>query len=333
MILKDKMYSIPTWSKELFLNRWCDYIELLCIEGKDGLVSKDDIIEMLSVGTEERGSDSHATISDKIVQQVNSMFEQIAYRCNVVSSYYPFTYEDGCLCLRDSLDKKHMQYICLLICSSIAFLDKSSRTKLTTYFEENCIYFFKYLVSNDAEVYLFGTSREGDKFTGNLKTRLGQLAECFGARTTKDLDDDPQFNASAGDEGIDLVAFNKLDSASHIPIAIGQCTCSYSKWEDKQKDISREYWRYKISPLPPYTEYMFVPFFCRNAAGKFEHRTTITTCLMDRLRLIKLLELHEDIFDNIDNEYQIELIEACCGDEFKQKIASILVDDEVDVSA
>ena len=85
--------------------------------------------------------------------------------------------------------------------------------------------------------------------------------------------------------------------------------------------------------MPPYTEYMFVPFFCRNAAGKFEHPTTITTCLIDRLRLIKLLELHEDIFDNIDNEYQIELIEACCGDEFKQKITSILVDDEVDVSA
>ena len=29
----------------------------------------------------------------------------------------------------------------------------------------------------------------------------------------------------------------------------------------------------------------------------------------------------------------MELIEACCGDEFKQKITSILVDDEVDVSA
>lgn len=333
MIQKDKLYSMPTWSKEQVLNRWCDYIELLCIEGKDSLISKDDIIEILSVGTEEKGSDSHATHSDRIVQQVNSMFEQIEYRYNTVSNYYPFIYEDGCLYLQENLNEKHLQYICVLVCSNIKFLDKSSSTKMAMYFEEYCIHFFKYLVSNDAEVYLFGTSREGDKFTGNLRTRLGQLAECFGARTTRDLDEDPQFDVPAGDEGIDLVAFNKLDVASHIPIAIGQCTCSYSKWEDKQKDISREFWRYKISPLPPYTEYMFVPFFCRNATGKFEHPTTITTCLIDRLRLLKLLELHEDILGNIDNEYQMTLIGICCGDEFKQKIEDLLSTNNIIASA
>lgn len=329
MILKDKLYSTPTWSKEQVLNRWCDYIELLCIDGKDGLVSKDDVIEMLSVEVEEKGSDSYAKISDKIVQQVNSMFEQISYRYNTIPNYYPFIYEDGCLCLQGRLNERHVQYICMLICSSVAFLDKSSSTKMTTFFEEYCINFFKHLVSNDAEIYLFGTSREGNRFTGNLKTRLGQLAECFGARTSKDLDEDPQFNVPAGDEGIDLVAFNKIDSASHIPIAIGQCTCSYLEWENKQKDISREFWRYKISPLPPYTEFMFVPFFCRNATGKFEHPTTITTCLIDRLRLIKLLELHEEILNNIDKESQMQLIETCCGAEFKQKIVDLFVEHDI----
>lgn len=320
MILKDKLHSMQTWSRDHVINRWCDYIELLCIEDKDGLVSKDDIIEMLSTETEERGSDSHACIADRIVQQVNLMFEQIDYRYNAIPRYYPFIYKDDCLCLRKSFNKKFAQYICLLICSSIAFLDKSSMGKMTTYFEEYCVHFFKYLVSKDAEIYLFGTSRTGEKFAGNLKVRLRQLAECFGARTTKDLDDDPQFNVPAGDEGIDLVAFNKLDSASHVPIALGQCTCSYLKWENKQKDISREFWRYKISPLPPYMEYMFVPFFCRNATGKFEHPTTITTCLIDRLRLVKLLELHEEILENIDGQYQMQLINECCGDEFIKKI-------------
>lgn len=334
MIQKDKVQRAPDWSREQDLNRWCDYIELLCIDGTDGLVSKDDIIEILSRECEEKGSDSHATNSDKIVHQINAMFEQIAYRNENISLYYPFVYEDGCLYFKEQLDKRQLQYIFLLICSSIAFLDGSSSSKMTKSFEEYCLPFFKCLVASDAETYLFGTSRSGTKFTGNLRSRVNQLADYFGIRTTKDFDDDPQFDVSGGDEGIDLVAFNKLDSASHIPIALGQCTCSYLEWENKQKDISREVWIHKISPLPNYAEYMFVPFFCRNATGKFEHPTTITTCLIDRLRLIKLLELHEDILGNIDSEYQMTLIETCCGDKFKQKIAGLLVtNDSISASA
>ena len=158
MIQKDKVQRIPDWSREQDLNRWCDYFELLCIDGTDGLVSKDDIIEIFNRESEEKGSDSHAINLDKIVHQVNTMFEQIAYRNESIPLYYPFVYEDGCLCLKEQLNKGQLQYIFLLICSSVAFLDGSSRSKVTMSFEEYCLPFFKCLVSSDAETYLFGTS-------------------------------------------------------------------------------------------------------------------------------------------------------------------------------
>lgn len=307
MLLKDKLYNIPDWSKERELNRWCDYIELMCIDEKDGLLSQDDIVMMLNMEADEKGSELHAKNADKIAYQVNLMYEQIAYRHVAIPDYYPFEYEDGCLFVKKNLNEKHVQYMFLLICSSIAFLDNSSSIKMTHSFEAYCIHYFEYLVSPDSEVHLFGTAREGEMFTGNLRNRLNRLAECFGARTTKSFDADSQFDVPSGDEGIDLVAFNKLDSATHIPIAIGQCTCSYLNWENKQKDISREYWRYKMEPLPPFEEYMFVSFFCRNANGKFENPTTITTCLIDRLRIFRLMELHNELLNNIDVLGQIQL--------------------------
>ena len=39
-----------------------------------------------------------------------------------------------------------------------------------------------------------------------------------------------------------------------------------------------------------YAQYMFVPFSCHNSRGKFCNETRIKTYLIDRLRIIKLIE-------------------------------------------
>ena len=135
----------------------------------------------------------------------------------------------------------------------------------------------------DARTELFGTTRDTNLFHGNLRSRIEQLAEFLGAQTTKTMDADKRYDRiKAGDAGLDIVSFLKLDEASHIPVALAQCTCSYDEWINKQESINSDTWRTRIDPIAPFWRYMYVPFYCHNASGKFEQLTDIHTCLIDR---------------------------------------------------
>lgn len=68
-------------------------------------------------------------------------------------------------------------------------------------------------------------------------------------------------------------------------------------------------------------------FFCRDANGKFENETTITTCLIDRMRILKIIERHEDeIYTNISVKEQLKKIECYCGNEFSNSIKKLCKD-------
>lgn len=313
MLLLEKINNIPNWSLEHERNRWCDYIELQCLINVDNLISKDDII-MLFSEEGDSGQESHCKNYDKLCNYIEALFDQINYRSKAIPLFYPFEYNEGCLRIKKEFDKNIFQYIFLLMASNLVFLDKSSATFIAKEFEEYCEIVFQYLVSQDSNVYIFGTSRDDGIFKGNLRTRIEKLADCFGAETTKTFDMDKQFDVPGGDEGIDLVAFNKIDDATHIPIVLAQCTCSYEKWEIKQEEINQQAWNQKIMPLAPFGKYMFVSFFCREATGKFENPATITTCLIDRLRILKIIEKHnEEIYEIINLEKQCNMIESFSG--------------------
>ena len=326
MLLENKITKVPDFSLKMEINRWCDYIELICLTCKDEIITKDDIISLILEEHNDSGEEEHSNNYDKISADVERVFEHIRYRSEAIDEFYPYNYESGCLALKNNFSEENIQYIILLLCSSIVFMDKSSSTITTKYFEEYCLQIFRYFVSKDSEVYVFGTSRENKKFVGNLRTRIELLAKCFNSETTKTFDNDQQFDVSAGDEGIDLVAFNHIDEASHIPIALGQCTCSYLKWEIKQEEINQDAWTQKIMPIAPFGKYMFVSFFCRNASGKFENPTTITTCLIDRLRILLTIRRHNEILENINVLNQISLIKKCAGDELVKRIDDRLDD-------
>ena len=146
-------------------------------------------------------------------------------------------------------------------------------------------------------------------FSGNLRSRIEKLAGILGAQTTKTMDSDEKYDRiKAGDAGLDIVSFLKLDEASHIPVALAQCTCSYDEWINKQGSINSDTWRARIDPIAPFWRYMYVPFFCHNASGKFEQPTEIHTCLIDRQRIINLLDLHPELFEQLESLKIRELI-------------------------
>lgn len=301
-------------------NRMCDYIELQCLISQDKIISKDDVIAWFNEECEDDGTEMHADLSDRRTAKIESYFEQISFRSKATGDYYPFTYDNECLIVSDVYSLEQLQYIVLLLSSNFSAFDKSSAQLIATYFEDYCLHYFSCLVPANATNYIFGTSRSGGEFTGNLRSRIEKLAKHLNAQTTKTFDNDPKYDVSAGDGGLDLISILKIDEATHLPVALGQCTCSYDKWEGKQMEISQERWGRRLDPLAPISQFVFVPFFCRDAGGKFEKPTMITTCLIDRLRFMKLLKMNESLIDDIDYKQQLELIESCCNSELRDQI-------------
>lgn len=300
MIVKEKISKVPSWNKNN-INRWADYIEFLCLYNDDHLVSKDDVLGMLFDGDMEelqRGEADHSVKYDSLVAVIENYYEIIKYRLTMHKDYYPFEIEDGqCVLLKDSLSDKHMHYIFLLLCSNICFIDQSSLQRITHVFEKYCQPIMKVLVPKDAQTELFGTTRDSNIFKGTLRIRINQLANILGAQTTKSMDRDEKYDRiHAGDAGLDIVSFLKLDNASHIPLALGQCTCSYDEWMSKQSSIDRDTWSTRIEPLAPFWRYMYVPFFCHDACGRLENLTEIHTCLIDRQRILNIFDLHNELF-------------------------------------
>lgn len=179
-------------------------------------------------------------------------------------------------------------------------MDKSSLQKITHIFEKYCQPIMKFLMPVDAQTELFGTTKDTSFFNGTLRSRISQLAKSLGAQTTKSMDRDEKYDRiHAGDAGLDLVSFLKLDNTSHIPLALGQCACSYDKWQEKQSSINRDTWSARIDPLAPFWRYMYVPFFCHDASGRLENSAEIYTCLIDRQRILTIFEIHNELFTEI----------------------------------
>jgi hypothetical protein len=317
MIERGKILNIPTWSKSE-ANRWADFIELYCLHVDDHVVSVDDVLDLFSdneIEVSGRGTKEHSSQYDTLVSHIEDYFKLMKYRFDTYSEYYPFELEDNkSIFFQQHITEKTLHYIFLLLCSSISFMDQQSRYKITHIFEEYCCPLMKTMMPPHAKTELFGTAKMNNIFEGKLRKRIEQLASLLGAQTTKTFDQDRKYNdIPGGDGGLDIVSFISLDDAPHKPIAFGQCTCSYDEWRKKQDTISYNYWHKRIAPLVPFLEYMYVPFFCRYASGQFENSSDIHTCLIDRGRILKILEIgglfHRNdkidietpIMDNLEN--------------------------------
>lgn len=291
IIEQSKLEKKHDWSSSE-INRWADYIELLCI--KQESISTDEVIEeWMEFDFENesaRGESDHSLKMDKFSARVADYYRILESRQKICGEYYPFEVKDGnYLHFIGISDRKKEKYIYLLLCSSISFM--SSYHEYTNSFEKLCKLLMIELSPKDTIVELFGTSREACFFVGSLRERIKQLAKCLGTETTKRFDKEERFDSIfGGDGGIDIVAFTPIDEAGFIPFSFSQCTCSYDKWKDKQTSIGEELWNSYVELGVHYAQYMFVPFSCHNSRGKFCNETRIKTYLIDRLRIIKLIE-------------------------------------------
>ena len=278
---------------------WADYVELLCLCGRNGLVSKGNIDastqEAGDVQADSVGDPANEAQSEEVDDQVSRRWADIHTRLAARSKQYvdwPFTLEKNLLRSRfDQNNKRHRLYLALLVASSLRLCRDGRSHEVTSAFEEISYHWLRCSLNNMWEVRPFGAHQTlPNAYTGTLLERLKALAVDIQARMQKA--DDRYDPRNTGDGGIDLVAWLKMgDHRGNMPVIFGQCACSPTDWEDKQLDVTPAATEAHLTPDHPGAAYCFIPhdlsandkMWDRSEHGK-------RTVLVDRRRLFTVFE-------------------------------------------
>ena len=133
-----KIKKLPNCNKE-DLYRWADFIELKCLANKDGFYSVADFIDDAKPRAEDLGEGDHEDIEGDIEGNVskaekNDKWETldkealqiISFRVKTFEDFYPFKITDNLLAveLKEEIEKKHKEYIFLLLSSNLQYSNK-----------------------------------------------------------------------------------------------------------------------------------------------------------------------------------------------------------------
>ncbi len=292
------------------IHLWADYLELRCLTNSDLTVSKSDLQSYakkrsdLRKGLEDYGDEPELEpelrrlpIDLKKATRAEDLFKHLEYRASAFADFYPFSLSNGgdILSRKLRLTKKHMLYLFFLLSSNLRHIpDRRHRNRFADAFEIVSLTALKGYLPNRAEVHLFGTNSLKEKserysvplLLERIKRLAADLKENF-------IGDESDFAPNdCGDNGLDVVGWIPLDdNARGFLLVFGQCACSDDEWPTKQASSSLAHWRKTMTFLAPPNNMIFIPFCYRRNRGEWHRTRTIDDAiLIDRLRLVKLLE-------------------------------------------
>jgi hypothetical protein len=270
-----------------------DAMELLCLLSKDLLFSLSDSqeFEEEQIGyTSKRGSTLASEQADKENVSRMEVLETCKSRSKSNPDSYPFNVSSNCIEYIGSQNSS--LYIFLLLASNSSLLTRPYVNKIRLDFELLSKIVFREFFPKNSTVEIFGTSNKFENcyFRGNLNEKFQRLAKTLRVNTSRTIDESPDFGLRGGDAGIDLFSVIEFpDDEGWRPIAFGQSTCSIDKWSQKQFTISEDRLRSYLELSSGFNRYSFVPFYWRNMGNRFIKTHDIITILVDRCRILNML--------------------------------------------
>ncbi len=305
--MKENWETIIPKKSNNHVNDWADYIELCCLIKKD-IISKSDALDIISDALLLGDSTGNDEVYDKMVDinendslLIDDAFSILQYREKRVGSIYPFAIDRDYITLKPDFEVNNSIYVFLLLASCTRQVKNLSL--ITGSFESLCGVLIGNLSFAGLEVLLTGTSspiKEKSDFE-----RVSRIGEFVNSSITRSFENSPRYKSpSGGDGGVDIILAKKFcDNNGFIPLIFCQCTCSKDKWINKQADIDHEKWLKRLSDIPKYIEMMFLPFSICGADGKIENPSDIRTCVIDRYRMIDVInEYPSEKYDFIISE-------------------------------
>lgn len=298
------------------LHSWADWLELLCLANKDGLVSKADVldrwVERDAVDPEPEGEDEVPEDFDeaadnldrvidaplgsnrdhhrheKQVQRIDDAFRHIRYRVATFGAAYPFQIR-GTTLVRRPLSPTREFYAFLLFASGKQWLTRQAdRTAVEKAVERLAAAAVRRWLPGEMEVHVFGTSRKKqDRYTGDLPARI--LAFAQDINESRLLGEEAYRDGNYGDGGLDVVAWRRpLDGAPGTLVVFAQATTE-RKWANKQGDASWDKWRQRLTFKCPPLSVLVIPFCFRTPVGAWYLESEVQTMVLDRVRLVALM--------------------------------------------
>jgi hypothetical protein len=286
---------------------WADYVELLCLCSRNGLVSKGNLQAQvkesadvqMDFGTDDAddaGDDPAKDVPLEILNdKVSAKWADIHQRLQAREKSFPgwpFTLEPNLLRSKfDPTNDGHRLYAALLIASSLRLCHDTRSGEVSSAFEEISYHWLRQSLNSLWEVRPFGAHQTlPNAYTGTLYAKLQALAADVDCKLSKDEQDyDP---SNTGDGGLDVVAWQRMgDRRGHIPIIFGQCACSPTDWESKQLDVTPASTEAHINTQHPGAAICFVPHDLSLSEHRWQREAHVKrTVVVDRLRLLHLFD-------------------------------------------
>jgi hypothetical protein len=305
-----------------------DYAEMLCVADQDEKYDADALRSRIqnAMLDEESFSDDPDSDGDlaessghpvpvelsqtrqsNIRDRAQRAFGCIEHRADALKNLYPFQYGQRHISLNPSLDNMQKLYLQLLYSSNLAYVSDFQH-QLTNDFEKISLAAMKCMLPQWAEAHIFGKgSHQGQRYVGNTYSKMKKLAE--DTRTQLRVREDEYSSRSTGDDGLDIVAWLPLpDALPIIPVYFAQCSCHHSNWIAKQSSAGDGRWRSKLSSNVPFQAFSFSPTCFRNGYS-WARESEISTILIDRVRLLRLLEKEPKLLPTLEA--------SCIADELR----------------
>jgi hypothetical protein len=240
---------------------------------------------------QELTADNDTETNERIQRLTEDAFQHLVYRSRAFADWYPFVVNHDVLELKDAVGDKHKIYAIFLIDSRLKMLPLADRIRCAAEFEVLCYRALPALLPN-WKTYHFGKGGlDRGKFGQKIKEALPALADL--------LRDDVLMNNVAelkerdtGDAGIDLVSvYEWRDGARGVPAYLGQCAAQQENWPEKKYEAhGLELDRFIHLFHKPGT-ILFIPLCYHGPDGKWVDTVAFQTILVDRLRLVELIEI------------------------------------------
>lgn len=277
--------SFPTYTRN-DLHLFADFIELITLFSKNGVISMGDIQDRF-FGTKEYDS---ASERDKDESFIIEIFLKIEERYTIFKENYPFLYDEKniLLTLKTILTDENKLYINLLISSKLNIF-KEFKSELTTEFEYICKNALESFLPSHSIVKNFGRNTA---YKGNAISKIRQLASDLNLSVDED-EISCVSERNNQERGLDIVGWIPFeDKCMNLLVFLAQCACG-KEYESKQHDTRRfsNYLNfYKSNPI----HVLFIPYSLINTNKKKFYQSDLIEkdCLVfERKRIVELSNL------------------------------------------
>jgi hypothetical protein len=316
--------ALADWAELLVLTAHRDGISATRLERLlrgDGADAAEEELALDALGDEDGGTDEFELDLADVGRgerelRLELILDEIALRLRLGPRIYPFEPVDERLAPREAPGASIYLFLLILSSEDAVFRAERRAHEVEAAYDQVALEALRRYLGRDALGIRFAKNAhvDGDNATRPKKFRDAitwlreNLGLSIGVRQPPDTELEPHWEEpdepvpqgrvplnTYSDAGVDVVIWWRFaDGRSGSPVLLAQCTVQV-EWSEKVSDIDVDLWEKWIDfdTVPPQTA-LVIPFAVNRSSPQWDDRTVTAGVIIDRLRLLELLNELED---------------------------------------